>query len=103
MKFKMPEVLVRIFNSKRFWLAMVPILANAIAAATGQDLTNTFLTIVDVAFFGSATLQGAHDIVHGSISDGTAQAKTENKETVVISQEHSEPTPEAKPTLVRSS
>jgi energy-converting hydrogenase Eha subunit C len=65
----MPEVLLRIINSKKAIYVAIPIITTAIAAFLGYDPLNEVLLVVDAGFAILVVAQTILDAKHGSPSD----------------------------------
>jgi len=82
------EVFERIFASKKFIYAAVPIIANAVAAFMGYDPTTKAMLVLDAGFAILLVMQGLLDIRFGSPSDDTEKvalkmAEKKTAQTVV--------------------
>ena len=69
----MRDALQRLLDSKKFLLAMIPVLVNLVAVLgwDAKPFENQMLLLVDGAFAMLLGIQGVLDTRHGSPSDGT--------------------------------
>lgn len=71
---KLKDLIKRIIASKKFFYALVPVLANLIVAITGHDPTTPLILAIDAAFALLLLIQFLLDLRWGSPSDGTGRA-----------------------------